>query len=59
MRVRRSIRRLKGMDIVTEEPRATVRSVERALDILEVLAKSDGPIRLVDLCRSCLSLIHI
>lgn len=35
-----------------EESRSTVRSVERALDILEVLERSDGPIRLVDLCRA-------
>ncbi|SDQ64282.1 IclR family transcriptional regulator [Microbacterium sp. cf332] len=29
----------------------TVRSVERALDILEMLERSDGPLRLVDLSR--------
>lgn len=30
----------------------TVRSVERALDILEMLERADGPVRLVDLSRS-------
>jgi DNA-binding IclR family transcriptional regulator len=29
----------------------TVRSVERALDVLEALERSDTPLRLVDLCR--------
>lgn len=29
----------------------TVRSVERALDVLEALERSDSPLRLVDLCR--------